>query len=69
MPGAPTHEYAGNMHMHTRYSDGTVWHADIAAAAIDAGLDFVIVTDHNIWVDWSGRLGGKRKRARAAAGR
>lgn len=45
------HEYAGNMHMHTPYSDGTGSHAEIARAAIKAGLDFVIVTDHNVWVD------------------
>jgi len=44
-------EAAGNMHMHTYYSDGEGWHDDIADAAIEAGLDFVIVTDHNIWVD------------------
>jgi hypothetical protein len=44
-------EYVGNMHMHTPYSDGTAWHAEIAQAAIAAGLDFIIVTDHNIWVD------------------
>lgn len=44
------HEYAGNMHMHTPYSDGEKWHAEIAEAAIAAGLDFVIVTDHNVWV-------------------
>ena len=45
------HEYVGNMHMHTPYSDGTKWHAQIASEAIRAGLDFIIVTDHNIWVD------------------
>lgn len=36
--------------MHTPYSDGEKWHAEIAKEAIKAGLDFVIVTDHNIWV-------------------
>ncbi len=45
------HEVTGNMHMHTPYSDGVKWHAEIAEDAIKAGLDFVIVTDHNIWVD------------------
>lgn len=40
-----------NLHMHTRYSDGAGSHDDIAAAAIKAGLDAVIVTDHNVWVD------------------
>jgi hypothetical protein len=44
-------ELAGNMHMHTPYSDGEKWHADIAEDAIKAGLDFIIVTDHNVWVD------------------
>jgi hypothetical protein len=44
-------EYAGNMHMHTPYSDGELSHAQIAAAAIKAGLDFIIVTDHNVWVE------------------
>lgn len=45
------HELVGNMHMHTPYSDGEAYHAAIAEAAMGAGLDFVIVTDHNIWVD------------------
>jgi hypothetical protein len=39
-----------NLHMHTRYSDGTGSHRDIAKAAIAAGLDVVIVTDHNVLV-------------------
>ena len=44
------YEYAGNMHMHTRYSDGSGSHQDIAEAALKAGLDFIIVTDHNVHV-------------------
>lgn len=47
----PPTELIGNMHMHTTYSDGEGSHADIARAAIRAGLDFVIATDHNVWVD------------------
>jgi hypothetical protein len=43
-------EAAGNMHMHTPYSDGEKWHREIAEDAIRAGLDFVMVTDHNVWV-------------------
>src|SRR5260221_6048944 len=39
-----------NLHMHTRYSDGTGTHKDIAQAAIDTKLDAVIVTDHNVLV-------------------
>lgn len=44
------HEVVGNLHMHTPYSDGEGYHAEIAAAAAAAGLDFVAVTDHNLWV-------------------
>jgi hypothetical protein len=45
------YEYAGNPHVHTVYSDGTALHAEVGRAAAEAGLDFVIVTDHNVWVD------------------
>ncbi len=44
------YEYVGNLHMHTTYSDGEGSHADIARAAQIAGIDFVIVTDHNVLV-------------------
>lgn len=44
------HEIVVNLHMHTVYSDGTGTHKDIAQAAIKAGLDAVIVTDHNVLV-------------------
>lgn len=44
------HEIVVNLHMHTRYSDGTGTHREIARAALRAGLDVVIVTDHNVWV-------------------
>lgn len=43
------HEVVGNVHVHSVYSDGTGLHREIAAAAARAGLDFVIVTDHNVW--------------------
>jgi hypothetical protein len=36
--------------MHTVYSDGSGLHKDIAAAALQAGIDAVIVTDHNVLV-------------------
>jgi len=45
------HEIVINLHMHTRYSDGHGSHQDIADAALETGLDAVIVTDHNVWVD------------------
>ena len=52
-----------NLHMHTRYSDGSGSHQDIAAAALQCGLDAVIVTDHNVLVrGFEGYIkDGKRK--------
>lgn len=44
------YEYAGNLHVHTSYSDGEALHAEVAQAAEEAGLDFAIITDHNVWV-------------------
>ena len=44
-------EYVGNLHTHTVYSDGTARHQALAEAADAAGLDFVIATDHNVWVE------------------
>ncbi len=41
-------EYVGNLHVHSVYSDGTAVHKKIAAAAEAAGLNVVIVTDHNV---------------------
>jgi len=45
------YEYIGNLHVHTSYSDGEALHAEVAQAAARAGLDFVVVTDHNLWVN------------------
>ncbi|HAE60556.1 MAG TPA: hypothetical protein DCG54_13900 [Anaerolineae bacterium] len=45
------HELIVNLHMHTRYSDGTGSHGDIGRAALRAGVDVVIVTDHNVLVE------------------
>jgi hypothetical protein len=44
------HEIAVNLHMHTRYSDGSGSHLDIARAALECGLDAVLITDHNVRV-------------------
>jgi hypothetical protein len=44
------YEYTGNLHVHTTYSDGAKPHSVVAAAAIKAGLDFLVFTDHNVWV-------------------
>ncbi|HNB54132.1 MAG TPA: CehA/McbA family metallohydrolase [Anaerolineales bacterium] len=45
------HEIVVNLHMHTPYSDGHGSHKQIADAALKVGLDAVIVTDHNVWVN------------------
>jgi hypothetical protein len=39
----------GNVHMHTTLSDGTKDHQEIARIAGEASLDFVIITDHNVY--------------------
>jgi hypothetical protein len=43
-------ELIANLHIHTTYSDGSGTHEDIANDALDAGLDVVIITDHNVLV-------------------
>ncbi len=43
-------EIVVNLHMHTRYSDGSGSHRDIALAAMRSGLDAVVITDHNVLV-------------------
>lgn len=52
-----------NLHMHTPYSDGAWYHAQIAEAALRAKLDVICVTDHNVWVNGPARYfekNGKR---------
>ena len=53
------YEYVGNPHVHTCYSDGGAVHAEVAQAAAEAGLDFVIATDHNVWVNGCERYYGQ----------
>lgn len=43
-------ELVVNLHMHTPYSDGTGTHSVIASAALQKGVDVLIITDHNILV-------------------
>jgi len=43
-------EIVVNLHIHTRYSDGSGSHQDIVRAGFKAGVDAVIVTDHNVLV-------------------
>lgn len=39
------------IHIHTNYSDGNATHKALTDIAIKAGLDGIITTDHNIWVE------------------
>ena len=41
------YEYSGSLHIHSTYSDGTGSPEHIAQCANEAGLDFLILTDHN----------------------
>lgn len=43
-------ELTVNLHMHTCYSDGSGTHADLGRAALKTGVDVLLVTDHNVWV-------------------
>jgi len=43
------HEYSGSIHLHTTASDGALTHEEVARIASQAGLDFLIVTDHNVF--------------------
>lgn len=42
----PLYEYVGNLHIHTRYSDGSGSVSQVLRAGRRAGLDFLVVTDH-----------------------
>jgi hypothetical protein len=44
-------EITGNLHLHTVASDGTGTHDEVASAAARAELDFIVYTDHNVWVE------------------
>lgn len=38
-----------NLHIHSYFSDGHATYSEIAAAAAEAGLDAIIITDHNVY--------------------
>lgn len=42
------HEYVGSIHLHTTASDGAMSHEEVASVASRAGLDFLVVSDHNV---------------------
>jgi hypothetical protein len=39
-----------NLHIHSTYSDGSATHKQIAQAGLNAGVDVLFVTDHNVLV-------------------
>jgi hypothetical protein len=48
----------GNLHMHTVHSDGRKTHEELGQIAEEAGLDYLVVTDHNVLVrEGEGRYG------------
>ena len=47
----PLYERVGNLHIHTLYSDGTGGHDELSQFAAQAGIDFLIVTDHNLYLE------------------
>ncbi len=46
-PAAEPGWYRGDLHMHTIYSDGSGAPAEVAVIAVEHGLDFFGITDHN----------------------
>ena len=44
-------EYVGNLHIHSRYSDGAWSVKDIALTAERAGHDFVVLNEHDFMTD------------------
>ena len=44
------HGLRGNLHMHTTHSDGRKTHRELGQIAEEAGLDYLVVTDHNVLV-------------------
>ncbi len=56
-------DYKGVCHIHTKYSDGNIKISEVINIAQDAGLDFVILSDHNTllpkhdgWEGWHDNL-------------
>ena len=47
LPAARAGWWRGDLHCHTRYSDGDSWPSEMLHAAVEAGLEFLGVTDHN----------------------
>src|SRR5512140_3312722 len=48
-------ELVANLHNHTLYSDGSGTHALVFDQALAAGIDVLIITDHNVLVEGADR--------------
>ena len=48
-------ELIANLHNHTIYSDGSAAHSFVIEQALDAGIDVLIITDHNVLVEGADR--------------
>jgi len=44
------YEYVGHIHLHTTYSDGAATIEEVVRIASQAGLDFIIPTEHNVLI-------------------
>jgi len=62
------HEYVGAIHLHSCYSDGSGTLREIADAAGRAGLDYVVLTDHDTLVPRDDRWQGWRDGVLLVAG-
>lgn len=53
-------DYKGACHIHTEYSEGSIPVSEVIKSAQEAGLDFVILSDHNTFLPkqdgWEGWL-------------
>jgi len=45
------YEITANLHIHTKFSDGSKTHQQVIDAALDSNLDVIFFTDHNIYTD------------------
>ena len=55
-------EYVGAIHVHTTFSDGHSSPMEVIAAAAEAGLDYVVISDHNSDRCYTEGLTGRRGR-------
>lgn len=67
---AEVRDYRMALHIHTRYSDGSGFVREIVATGREAGLDVLVISDHNTLAAERrlGRLARKFSPARADAG-